>query len=143
MGLEEMVDYETGKIKTGLFSGVNVGYESKLMRPTANGEVRSITVYDSDNGRRLGSLEYEIDGSNAKVNGFAFDDWKDMRMPEGFLNYIIKKLKKKGVSRMSVEIYDVDSNTHNKLTVLKNMKFTTDTTGNITGYHSWLLSRNI
>jgi len=138
-----MVDYETSRIKTGFFSGKNVGYESKLIRPTATGEVRSITMYDGDNGRRLGSLEYEIDGNHAKINGFAFDDWKDPKMPEGFVNHVIKKLKKKGVNRLSVELYDVDANTHHKLTVFKNMKFTTDTTGNITGYHSWMLSRNI
>jgi len=138
-----MVDYETGKIRTGLFSGKNVGYESKLIRPTATGEVRSITMYDSDSGRRLGSLEYEIDGSHAKVNGFTFDEWKDPKVAEGFVNHVIKKLKKKGVTQISIEVYDADSNTHNKLTVLKNMKFVTDTTGNITGYHSWILSRNV
>lgn len=138
-----MVDYETGKIKTGLFSGVNVGFESKLVRPTPAGEVRSLTMYDGDSGRRLGSTEYETNGNSAKIHGFSFDDWKDSRLPEGFINHILKKLKKKGVNKVTVEIFDVDANTHHKLTVLKNMKFITDTTGNITGYRSWLFSRKI
>jgi hypothetical protein len=138
-----MVDYETGKIKMGLFSGKNVGYESKLIRPTATGEVRSLTMYDGDSGRRMGSLEYEIDGSNVKVNGFSFDDWDDMRMPEGFINHFTKKMKKRGVRDVSVELYDVDANTHKKLTVFKNLKFETDTTGNMTGYQSWLLTKSI
>lgn len=138
-----MVDWETGKIKTGLFSGINVGYESKLIRPTATGEVRSITMYDGDSGRRMGSLEYEIDGSKVKVNGFSFDDWSDKRMPQGFINYFIKKMKKRGVKKVEVELYDVDSKTHDKLTVFKDLKFDTDTTGNMTGYQSWLMTKNI
>ena len=138
-----MVDWGTGKIKTGLFSGINVGYESKLIRPTATGEVRSITMYDGDSGRRMGSLEYEIDGSKVKVNGFSFDDWSDKRMPQGFINYFIKKMKKRGVKKVEVELYDVDSKTHDKLTVFKDLKFDTDTTGNMTGYQSWLMTKNI
>lgn len=138
-----MVDWETGKIKTGLFSGKNVGYESKLIRPTATGEVRSITMYDGDSGRRMGSLEYEIDGSKVKVNGFSFDDWSDKRMPQGFINYFLKKMKKRGVKNVEVELYDVDSKTHDKLSVFKELKFDTDTTGNMTGYQSWLMTKKI
>jgi len=138
-----MVDYETSKIKTGLFSGKNVGYESKLIRPTATGEVRTITMYDGDSGRRLGGLEYEIDGSVSKVNGFSFSDWKDPKLAEGFVKYFMKKMKKRGVKKLQVELYDTDANTHYKLGVFKNLKFTTDTTGNMTGYQSWLLTRDI
>jgi hypothetical protein len=138
-----MVDYEYGKIKTGLFSGKSVGYESKLVRPTATGEVRSLTMYDYDTSKRLGSMEYEIDGNQVKVNGFSFADWGDPRLPEGFIKYFMKKMKKRGVSKVTVELYDTDANTHNKLTVFKNLKFTTDTTGNMTGYQSWLMIRTI
>ena len=138
-----MVDYEVGKIKTGLFSGKSVGYESKLIRPTATGEVRSLTMYDYDSSQRLGSMEYEVDGSEVKVNGFSFTEWKDMRMPEGFIKHFLKRMKKRGITKVVVELYDTDANTHNKLTVFKNMKFVTDTTGNMTGYQSWLLIRNI
>ena len=138
-----MVDYETGKIKTGLFSGKNVAYESKLIRPTATGEVRSITMYDGESGRRLGSMEYEIDGSSVKVNGFAYDTWRDVRLPEGFIKHFIKKMRKRGVKEVIVELYDVDANTHNKLSVFKSLKFVIDTTGNMTGYQSWQLTRTI
>lgn len=138
-----MVDYEYGKIKTGLFSGKSVGYESKLVRPTSTGEVRSLTMYDYDTSKRLGSMEYEIDGSKVSVNGFSFVDWVDMRMPEGFVKYFLKKMKKRGVSKVVVELYDTDSNTHNKLSVFKNLKFVTDNTGNMTGYQSWLLIRDL
>ncbi|MGA1848356.1 MAG: hypothetical protein ACMUHB_03355 [Thermoplasmatota archaeon] len=138
-----MVDYEYGKIKTGLFSGKSVGYESKLVRPTSTGEVRSLTMYDYDTSKRLGSMEYEIDGNQVKVNGFSFADWSDPRLPEGFIKYFMKKMKKRGVSKVTVELYDTDANTHNKLTVFKSLKFTTDTTGNMTGYQSWLMIRTI
>jgi len=138
-----MVDYEYGKIKTGMFSGKSVGYESKLVRPTATGEVRSLTMYDYDTSKRLGSMEYEIDGNQAKVNGFSFADWGDPRLPEGFIKYFMKKMKKRGVSKVVVELYDTDANTHNKLTVFKNLRFMTDTTGNMTGYQSWLMIRSI
>ncbi|HHD15781.1 MAG: hypothetical protein DRG71_06775 [Deltaproteobacteria bacterium] len=138
-----MVDLEYDKIRTGLFSGKSVGYESKLIRPTATGEVRSLTMYDYDTQRRLGSMEYEIDGSQVKVNGFSFDEWDDQRLPEGFLKFFIKKMKKRGVSKVIVELYDTGHRTHDKLTLFKNMKFKTDTTGNMTGYQSWLLTRDI
>ena len=138
-----MVDYEYGKIKTGLFSGMSVGYESKLVRPTATGEVRSLTMSDYDSSQRLGSMEYEIDGSQAKVKGFTFTDCKDQRLPKGFSNYFIKKMKKRGVTKVVIEIYDSDHYTHQKLTLFKELKFITDNTGNMTGYQSWLLIRSI
>lgn len=138
-----MVDLEYDKIKTGLFSGKSVGYESKLIRPTATGEVRSLTIYDYETQNRMGSMEYEIDGSNAKVNGFNFNEWKDTRFAEGFIKYFVKKMKKRGVSQIVVELYDTGGDTHDKLTMFKKMKFRTDTTGNMTGYQSWLLIRDI
>jgi hypothetical protein len=138
-----MADLEYDKVKTGLFSGKPVGYESKLIRPTATGEVRSLTMYDVDTHRRLGGLDYEVDGAKVKVNGFSFTDWKDMRLPEGFIKHFVKKMKKKGIKKIMVELYDTDSNTHNKLTLFRNMKFVTDTTGNMTGYQSWLLIRDL
>jgi hypothetical protein len=100
-------------------------------------------MYDVDTHRRLGGLDYEVDGPNVKVNGFSFTDWKDMRLPEGFIKHFVKKMKKKGIKKVMVELYDTDSNTHNKLTLFRNMKFVTDTTGNMTGYQSWLLIREI
>jgi hypothetical protein len=138
-----MVDLEYDKIKTGLFTGKSVGYESKLIRPTATGEVRSLTIYDYETQKRMGSLEYEIDGSQAKVNGFTFNDWKDTRYPEGFVKFFIKKMKKRGVSKVIIELYDTGGNTHEKLSLFRKMKFDTDTTGNMTGYQSWLLIREI
>ena len=138
-----MVDYETSKIKTGMFSGKNVGYESKLVRPTATGEVRSITMYDGDSGMRLGGIQYEIDGSSVKVDGFSFSDWSDLRVPEGFIKYFMKKMKKRGVKNLNVEIYNTDSNTHNKLKVFKNLKFVADNAGNMTGYQSWMLIKTL
>ena len=138
-----MVDLEYDKIKTGLFSGKSVGYESKLIRPTATGEVRSLTIYDYDTQKRMGSLDYEIDGNQVKVNGFTFNEWKDLVYPEGFIKYFIKKMKKRGVTKVIVELFDAGGNTHEKLSVLKRMKFRTDTTGNMTGYQSWLLIRDL
>ena len=102
-----------------------------------------MTMYDYDTSKRLGSMEYEIDGNQVKVNGFSFTEWGDTRLPEGFIKYFLKKMKKRGVSKVVVELYDVDANTHNKLTVFKSMRFVTDTTGNMTGYQSWLLIRDI
>ncbi len=138
-----MVDYEYGKIKTGLFSGHSVGYESKLVRPTSTGEVRSLTMYDYESSKRLGSMEYEIDGNQVKVNGFSYSDWKDVRLPKGFMHYFIKKMKKRGVTKIVVEIFDADHFTHDKLKLFKELKFDTDNMGNMTGYQSWLLIRNI
>ena len=59
------------------------------------------------------------------------------------IKYFLKKMKKRGVSKVVVELYDTDSNTHNKLSVFKNLKFVTDNTGNMTGYQSWLLIRDL
>jgi hypothetical protein len=138
-----MVDLEYDKIKTGLFSGKSVGYESKLIRPTATGEVRSLTMYDYETQKRMGAMEYEVDGSQVKVNGFTFSDWKDMKYPEGFVKFFLKKMKKRGITKVIVELYDTGNTTHDKLTVFKNMKFRTDNTGNMTGYQSWLLIRDL
>jgi hypothetical protein len=138
-----MVDLEYDKIRTGLFSGKSVGYESKLIRPTATGEVRSLTMYDYESQKRMGAMEYEIDGNQVKVNGFNFNDWKDLKYPEGFVKFFLKKMKKRGISKVIVELYDTGNTTHDKLTVFKNMKFRTDNTGNMTGYQSWLLIRDI
>jgi hypothetical protein len=81
--------------------------------------------------------------AKVKVKGFTFNDWKDMRYPEGFIKYFIKKMKKRGVTKVIVELYDAGGSTHEKLTVFKKMKFRTDTTGNMTVYQSWLLIRDL
>ncbi|MCD6383148.1 MAG: hypothetical protein J7L88_01650 [Thermoplasmata archaeon] len=142
-----MAELEVAKIKKGLFKSERVVFENVYVRSTPEGEVREITMYretpNEEEETKVGTIEYEIEGDTVKIHTIAMENWDDVNYAKFFLNYFLKKMKGLGKKKVVAELYDVDNKTHAKLSLFKSMKFTIDSTGNMTGYQSWILTREI
>ena len=72
-----MAEVELGKIKLGGLFGASerVIFEYKYERPTENGEVKSINMYNDETGDQLAKLEYAINGTKSTLNVFNVMNW--------------------------------------------------------------------
>ena len=142
-----MAELEVARIKKGLFKSEKVFFENVYVHSTPEGEVREKTMYregsEEDEDTRVGTIEYEITGDTVRIQSISMENWEDSTYSKFFLNYFIKKMKDQGKKKIIAEIYDVDNKTHAKLNLFRGMKFNVDSTGNMTGYQSWLLTREL
>ena len=82
-----MSDLEMGRIKLGGLFGPSekVIFEYKFEHPTAEGEVKSINMYKSDDGDQLGKVEYLKNGTTMKLNVFNVMNWSSSKYGEALL----------------------------------------------------------
>lgn len=142
-----MAELEVARIKKGFFKSEKVLFENVYVHSTPEGEVREITMYregsEEDENTRVGTIEYEVTGDTVRIQSISMENWEDPIYSRFFLNYFIKKMRDQGKKKIIAEIYDVDNKTHAKINLFRGMKFNVDSTGNMTGYQSWLLTREL
>ena len=140
-----MAEHAFEKIKTGgLFSSrIKVIYETKLVRMLPGGEVNSTVIYTEDASKRLGHCEFAHQGREGKINSFTIDDWSIDGFAYGLLRQVISILKKKGVKKIDVEIYDRDNTTQKKLATFKKCRFKISMGGAFGGYNRYIFKKNI
>ena len=140
-----MSELERGKIKHGGLFGPSewVIFEFKFERPTPEGEVKSINMFKDSDGEVLAKLEYQKNGSTARLNVFNVQNWSTVKYGETLLLKFLRLMRKEKVALIEHEMYDTDDKTHYKLTLFKEFGFEVESRGNITGYNQYFLSKNI
>jgi len=133
-----MVERIIRKIRTGGFFSPSktVMYEVQHMHPVSGGDARAITMY-SDEGRRIGKMEYERTGRDCKIYKITVDDWTTDAYARDLLVYFMKEMKGFRVSKVITEIFDTDANTHSLLTTFRNAGYIVKNIGNQTGYNQF------
>jgi hypothetical protein len=136
-----MSELEMGRIKLGGFFGPSekVIFEFKFERPTEEGEVKSINMFKDSDGEQLGKLEYQKNGTTAKLNVFSVLNWTSIKYSEVLLEKFLRLMRKEKVAIIEHEMYDTDDKTHKKLTLFKDNGFLVESRGNITGYSQFYL----
>ncbi|WP_455392817.1 hypothetical protein [[Eubacterium] cellulosolvens] len=140
-----MSELERGKIKHGGLFGPSewVIFEFKFERPTAEGEVKSIHMFKDSDGEVLAKLEYQRNGSTAKLNVFNVQNWSTDKYGEALLLKFLRLMHKEKVTFIEHEMYDTDDKTHKKLTLFKDNGFNVESRGNITGYNQFYLRKEM
>jgi hypothetical protein len=133
-----VVDRQIRKIKLGGFFSPSktLMYEVTHMHPVSGGDARSITMYSED-GKRIGKMEYERGGRECRIFKITVDDWSTSAYAADFLAYFMKEMKKARVGKVTTEVFDTDVNTHKLLTVFRKAGYSVSNIGNVTGYNQY------
>lgn len=140
-----MSEIEIGKIKHGGLFGPSekIIFEFKYERPTAEGEIKSISLYKEADGEHLGKVEYINNGSTVKLNVFNIMNWSSEKYASALMDKFLKEMRKKKAQSIIHEMYDTDDKTHHKLTLFRDTGFEVENRGNITGYNQYYLKLNL